>query len=106
MAHIEDNDLNKEVMKRYAENRKHEEERLKWNAFLASHDSLITVQEVCTYFVHNKVLEPTDPILSKYPMVPFRFITPMFKKIACPLCGVAGLSISNLLSLQSFEGPS
>ena len=44
MLHIEDDELNKEVLKRYAENRKHEEERLKWNAFLASHDSLITVQ--------------------------------------------------------------
>ena len=88
--YIEDNDLNKELLKRYAEHRKHEEERVKWQTFLAGHESLITVQEVCTYLVHNKILEPADPILSKYPMVPFRFISPMFKKIACPLCGEAG----------------
>ena len=89
-VYIEDNDLNKELLKRYAEHRKHEEERVKWQTFLAGHESLITVQEVCTYLVHNKILEPADPILSKYPMVPFRFISPMFKKIACPLCGEAG----------------
>jgi len=81
---VEDDEMVHAMLKNYQEGKKNEEERTKWNKFLQNHTSYVTPQEVCTYLVHNKILEPDAPILSKYPMVPFRFI--QSDQTACPLC--------------------